>query len=231
MNSNANTKMPTPPKVGRKDGLAPSFKKAPEDVRYGVWAWLSVSALQVLSAVVQYVANVADPRALRQQAKDYLDNKSSFGPALDKNMSVDSLTTALNLSMTVLLIAAAAICAYLATRAGRGAVYSRSFLNVGSLYLAFSALLLVFSTPPATMPVGFVLLLGVLAILSGVIAPVGMWFMARPGNREWFGIPSDAEIEKYQAALERRREEQKKEKSDKTDKANKADKTDKKGGR
>ena len=43
---------PTPLKMGRKDGLASSFTQAPENVRYGVWAWLCVSALQVLSAVV-----------------------------------------------------------------------------------------------------------------------------------------------------------------------------------
>ena len=58
------------------------------------------------------------------------------------------------------------------------------------------------------MPVAFVLLLGILAILSGVAAMLGVWFMSRPDNSEWLGIPDSAEVEKYAEAVERRRKEE-----------------------
>ena len=71
-------KPPKPPKVGRKDGLAPNLKEAPEDVRYGVWAWLSVAVFQLLASVVQFVANIVDPRALTQSSQGILDSQSGL---------------------------------------------------------------------------------------------------------------------------------------------------------
>lgn len=198
----------TPPKVGRKDGLAPNLKDAPEDIRFGVMAWLSVSSMQAMYAIVQFVANIVDPRALQTEIKTQTEGMGSVSSAF---MDADPATQAhaMNLSMLVWMLFAAAMCAWLTLRAGRGAPYSRVFLNVGSLYLALQAVLLVFSDAPSTMPLGFVLMLGILNILSGVVAVVGMWFFSRPSNEEWLGVPSRAEVEKYAEAVQRRREEEK----------------------
>lgn len=201
------SKPPRPPKVGRKGGLAPNLKGAPEDVRVGVWAWLSVCVLQVLIAVVQYLANIADPRALHRQAKDYLTNEASIASAVGSDPN--TLAPQLNLSMMFVGIVIAGVCGLLVWRAGRGAVYSRMFLNVGSFYLVILAVIMAFSDAPGSMPAGFAFFLGTITILSGVLAALGVFFLSRPGNREWLGIPSDAEVEKYTKEVERYREEEK----------------------
>lgn len=197
-----------PPKVGRKDGLAPNLKGAPEDVRFGVMAWLSVSSMQAMYAILQFVANIVDPRALQTQIKEQSEGMGGVSSAFT-DADPSTQVQAMNLSMLIWMLFAAGLCAWLTLRAGRGAPYSRVFLNVGSIYLALQAVLLVFSDAPSTMPLGFVLMLGILNILSGVVAVVGVWFFSRPGNEEWLGIPPRAEMEKYAEAMERRREEEK----------------------
>lgn len=196
-----------PPKVGRKDGLAKNLKGAPEDVRLGVMMWWSVAGMQVVYALVQFLANIVDPRALKTQLHEQGDGLGSMNSVLGEGDVTDHVM-AMNVSMLIWMLAAAALCAWLTYRAGRGGPYSRLFLNVGSVYLALQAVLLLFGSSPNTMPVAFVLLLGILAILSGVAAMLGVWFMSRPDNSEWLGIPDSAEVEKYAEAVERRRKEE-----------------------
>lgn len=193
---------PRPPKVGRKDGLAPNLKEAPEDVRYGVWAWLAVSVLQLLASVVQFVANIVDPRALTQSSQGILDSQSGMFASVLADQDASEIATQVNISSLVWGIAASAACAFLAWRAGRGAPYSRLFLNVASVFMIFNAVLITFASGPEFMPVGFVLLIGVLTILSGVCAALGLWFMSRPENHDWLGMPSDKEMEKYSKEME-----------------------------
>lgn len=214
MSSNKNQEEPQPPKVGRPDGLAKNLDGAPEDVRYGVLAWLSVSSMQAMYAIVQFVANIVDPRALRGQVKEQSESMGSLGKAFS-GQNLESEASLLNFSMLAWMLFAAALCAYLTIRAGRGGNYSRIFLNVGSIYLALQAILLLFSSAPSSMPVGFVLMLGILTILSGVAGVLGVWFMSRPGNSEWLGIPPAAEFEKYAEAVEKRRKEAKEAKAKK----------------
>ncbi|WJY73635.1 hypothetical protein [Corynebacterium auriscanis] len=203
--------MPKPPKVGRPDGLAPSLKGAPEDVRFGVWAWLSVSAMQVLDGVVQFVGNLTDDRALRGQVAQQLKDDAFAKDVMEKNnLSMDSMVGMLNLSMTAITVLAAALCAFLTWRAGRGGNYSRMFLNVGSFYLAINALLLLFSKAPETLPLGFVVISGILTILSGVVAIVGVYFFSRPGNGTWLGWPTSEELRQYADALEKKQREDRK---------------------
>ncbi|WCZ37393.1 hypothetical protein CHEID_09335 [Corynebacterium heidelbergense] len=204
-----------PPKIGRPGGLARSVKPAPDDVRWGMWCWLSVSSMQVLLAVVTFVSNLVDRRALRQQVAEQVKSNGPLGAGLPKGMSVDSLTTAINGTMLGWSVVIAAICAYLTFRAGRGGVYSRLFLNIASGYLILSAIFLLFSSAPATTPVGFVLLTGIITILSAVAAGLGMYFMSRPGNADWFGIPSAAEMERYANAVEAQRRQRQQERQDK----------------
>lgn len=220
MNTSMNTTMnqapqapfqpPKPPKVGRPDGLAPNLKDAPEDVRWGVLAWVITAALQMLYALVQFVANLTDSRALYAQIKQQLDGEGS-GPNVAKLLkitganeqdSINQLVTLTNLMMTGWMIFIAVLCAWLATRAGRGGNYSRMFLTVGSIYLAINAILAVFSSAPDTMNVGIALAVGVLTILSGVVAVVGVYFMTRPGNAKWLGIPSAKQIDEYRKQLQ-----------------------------
>lgn len=205
-------KPPKPPKVGRKDGLAPDIKNAPEDVRYGVWAWLSVAVLQLLASVVQFVANIVDPRALTQSSQGMLDSQSGLFASVLADQDASQIATQVNISSLVWGIIASAVCAYLAWRAGRGAPYSRLFLNVASVFMIFNAVLITFASGPEYMPVGFVLIIGILTILSGVGAALGLWFMSRPDNRDWLGIPSDKEIDKYAKELDEYRAETRRQK-------------------
>lgn len=196
---------PTPLKPGRPDGLAPSLKGAPEDVRYGVWAWQSVAAMQFLYYVVYLVGNLTDPRNLNRVATRYLEENPDLGNA--GNVSAAQLGSALNVTITLFGITASLLCAWLAQRAGRGAPFARTFLNIGSGFLAINALIIVFSEPANTLPIGFTLILGILTICSGVVGVLGVWFFFRPGNRQWLGVPSDEEVEDYVAALDRYQEE------------------------
>ncbi|WP_408925137.1 hypothetical protein ACKFRT_09630 [Corynebacterium sp. YSMAA1_1_F7] len=213
---------PKPPKVGRKDGLAPNLKEAPEDVRYGVWAWLSVAVFQLLASVVQFVANIVDPRALTQSSQGILDSQSGMFASVLADQDASTIATQVNISSLVWGIIISAACAYLTWRAGRGAPYSRLFLNVASVFMIFNAVLIVFSSGPEFMPVGFVLIIGILTILSGVAAALGLWFMSRPDNHDWLGVPSEKEMEKYskemdeyQAEMRRQKEEKKQNKNNK----------------
>lgn len=196
---------PKPPKVGRPDGLAPSLKEAPEDVRWAVLAWVITAGLQILYALVQFAANAVDSRTLYSQVKQQMEgdggglNLSQLAN-LTGNSEQDSINQVVmmtNVMMTLWMVLAAVICAWLATRAGRGGNYSRMFLSVGSVYLALTGLLAVFSSAPATMNVGLALLSGILTILSGVVAVVGLYFITRPGNAEWLGVPSAKQVEEY----------------------------------
>lgn len=207
--------LPKPPKVGRPDGLAPSLKGAPENVRLGVRAWLAVSGLQILYALVQFSANLSDDRDLRRTVTKTIEEGAGVPDEVTENVSIDTLVLGTNALTTAWLVIAALICAWLTLRAGRGAVYSRMFLNVGSVYLMLTAVLMSLSSGPPTMAVGFVLALGVLSILAGVTAGVGMWFMSRPGNEEWFGIPSREEVERYAEEYEQARRERDKHKGGK----------------
>ena len=211
MQRNSKGDMPKPPKVGRPDGLAPNLNGAPEDVRFGVWAWLSVCTMQVLNAIVGFVGNVVDDRALRGQITQNLKDDAFAKSVMEKqNVSVDSLIGMVNTSMTLMGIAAAGLCAWLTWRAGRGGNYSRMFLNVGSFYLAISAILMLFSQAPETLPLGFVIISGILTILSGVVAIVGVYFFSRPDNATWLGWPSQEEIQQYADALEKKNREERK---------------------
>lgn len=212
----SNDDMPKPPKVGRPDGLAPNLKGAPEDVRFGVWAWLSVCAMQVLDAIVLFVANVVDDRALRGQVTQQLKDDAFAKNVMEQqNLSTDSLVGMLNFSMTAISLIAAGLCAWLTWRAGRGGNYSRMFLNVGSFYLAISAVLMLFSQAPETLPLGFVIISGILTILSGVVAILGVYFFSRPGNGEWLGWPTPEELRQYSEALEKKQREEKKKRDEK----------------
>lgn len=196
---------PKPPKVGRPDGLAPNLKEAPEDVRWAVMAWLITAGLQILYALVQFASNVMDSRALYAQVKKQLEGDggglslSQLAKLTGSNEqdSINQVVTMTNVMMTLWMVLAAVLCAWLATRAGRGGNYSRMFLSVGSLYLALNAILAVFSSAPATMNVGVALVAGIVTILSGVVAVVGLYFITRPGNAEWLGVPSAKEVEEY----------------------------------
>lgn len=205
MNGTEHSSELTPPKVGRPDGLAPNLNGAPEEVKYGVWAWLSVASMQALVAIFQFIANIVDPRAIQQQLKE---QSESLGGLSMPGGDIAQQASTLNVSMLIMMVLMCGLCAWLSYRAGRGGQFSRMFLNVGSLYLALQAGLLVFGGSPASMPVGFVLIIGIFTILSGVVAPLGMWFMSRPGNDEWLGIPPMAEMQKYAEAVERRRKEE-----------------------
>ena len=127
--------------MGRPDGLAPSLKGAPENVRLGVRAWLAVSGLQILYALVQFAANLSDDRDLRRTVTKTIEEGAGVPDEVTKNVSIDTLVLGTNALTTAWLVIAALICAWLTLRAGRGAVYSRMFLNVGSVYLMLTAVL------------------------------------------------------------------------------------------
>ncbi|MCJ7857757.1 hypothetical protein [Corynebacterium kalidii] len=201
---------PTPPKVGRPDGLAPSSKGAPENVRDGVRAWYIVGAVQALTAVVQLVMNLQDPRALTTQVRDQMDSVS-----LPDGVTEETLVTGTAILNLLLMLAAVALCMFLNRRVSRGGVRSRLFLCVGSVYLALMALVQVFSTPPDTGATPLVLLVGAGTIVSGVVAAVGIWLITRPENADWFGLPDKAEIEAYAEKLARRNEQLDKERAEK----------------
>lgn len=201
---------PTPPKVGRPDGLAPSSKNAPENVRDGVRAWYLVGAVQALTAVLQLVMNLQDPRALTSQVREQMNSVS-----LPDGVSEDTLVTGTAILNLLFNLVAVALCMYLTRRVSRGGVRSRLFLCVGSVYLALMALLQVFSSPPDAGATPLVLLVGAGTIISGVIAVVGIWLITRPDNADWFGLPDKAEIEAYAEKMAKRSEELDKERTEK----------------
>ena len=80
--------MPQPPRMGRQNGLAPSVKGAPENVRLGVRAWYTVAVLQALTAVLQMILNFHDRSAVVQQVK-----KQTEGVDLPSGITQDMLVT------------------------------------------------------------------------------------------------------------------------------------------
>lgn len=212
MNQDTKTlKPPKPPKIGRSEGLAKNLHGAPENIRWGVGAWLSVSILHALLALVQCIGNFMDLGSVKQTLNQSLDTQQELRKQFDSlNISLDTLAVVYNLLMLGWMLLLSVVCAVLVWRAGRGAPYSRMILNVGSLYLALTALLMVFSSSsPADMHIVLTLTVGILTILCGVVAIVGMYFMSRPDNAEWLGLPSRSEVEKYAAELEKYRAEEK----------------------
>lgn len=208
---------PTPPKVGRPGGLAPTSKDAPENVRDGAKAWYLVAAVQALTAVLQLVMNLDDRRALTGQVQDQMDNVP-----LPDGVSLETLVTGTAVLNLLVMLIVVAVCAYFTSRMARGGVRSRMFLSVGSVYLALMALLQVFSTPPDTGATPLVLLVGAGTIISGVIAVVGVWLVTRPDTADWFGLPDKEEVEKYADQLAERNKELDRERAEK--KAKKAEK-------
>lgn len=181
---------------------------------------MAAAALQCLYALVQFIANLVDDRDLRRMVTKVMEDQPPIVGDVKNTVSLETMVVAANTTSMLWMIAAAVICAWLAYRAARGAVYSRMFLNVGSVYLMLTAVLLAFSSGPSTMAVGFVLLLGAIVILSGVSAALGMWFMSRPDNAKWLGIPSQEVVEKYISAVEDFRKKNEKSKAKKKSKDN-----------
>ncbi|MGO1948194.1 MAG: hypothetical protein ACTH1D_01090 [Mycobacteriaceae bacterium] len=201
---------PVPPKVGRSGGLAPDSKDAPENVRDGVRAWYIVAAIQAVTAVLQLIMTLQDRRALTSQVRDQMDNMS-----LADGITEDTLVTGTAITNLLFMLAAVAVCTYLTSRVARGAVRSRMFLMIGSVYLALMALLQVFSSPPDAGATVLVLAIGAGTIISGVIAVVGLWLVTRPDNADWFGLPDKAEVEAYTEKVAKRNEELDKERAKK----------------
>ena len=145
--------------------------------------------MQVLDAIVIFVANLVDDRSLRGQVTQQLKDDAFAKNVMEQqNLSTDSLVGMANFSMMAMTVLAAGVCALLTWRAGRGGNYSRMFLNVGSFYLAITAVLMLFSQAPETLPLGFLIISGILTILSGVVAILG--FTSSPAQqmaRGWDG--------------------------------------------
>lgn len=181
---------------------------------------MAAAALQCLYALVQFIANLVDDRDLRRMVTKVMEDQPPIVGDVKNTVSLETMVVAANTISMLWMIVAAVICAWLAYRAARGAVYSRMFLNVGSVYLMLTAVLLAFSSGSSTMAVGFVLLLGAIVILSGVSAALGMWFMSRPDNAKWLGIPSQEVVEKYISAVEDFRKKNEKSKAKKKSKDN-----------
>lgn len=191
--------MPVPPPIGRPDGLAPSMKDAPETIRDGVMVWYAVAAIQLFTGVAQLVLTLTDRRVLTRQV--VLQTKDMDLP---KGVTISSLVTGYAILQLLLTIVSVAVCAWLISRVGRGGYRSRFFLTLGSVYLAAMALMQAFATAPETGSTALIVLVGAGTIISGVLAPVGWWFLTRPETREWFGIPGERELAEFGAALDRR---------------------------
>ncbi len=202
---------PKLPKSGREK-LAPSLSDAPKDVLWAVSCWLITAALQALGAVLQYTANQMDNRQLLSIVRTQLEQGTTTLPQLPGISAQDmeqSMTSLLNLMLLIWGVLGPLVCAWLTIRAGRGGGMSRMFLTVGSVYLVINALIVTFSTAPSTMATPFVIALGVLSILSGITAALGLYFMSRPENAEWLGVPNKETLVAYEQAVEKYRKEQK----------------------
>ena len=173
-----------PPRIGRPGGLAPSPSGAPENVRTGVRCWYAVTGLQIIYALLQLVSVLLDPSEQRRQVREQLDSMT-----IPDGISENTLVAASAIVSTLILLVIAVVCGVLVRRVSRGAVYSRTFLSIGSVYLILNAVLMVFATPPGSTSTVLVLAIGVVVILSGVAAGLGLYFISRPENRPWFGIP------------------------------------------
>ncbi|MEL4152069.1 DUF308 domain-containing protein [Corynebacterium bovis] len=173
-----------PPRIGRPGGLAPSPSGAPENVRTGVRCWYAVTGLQIVYALLQLVSVLLDPSEQRRQVREQLDSMT-----IPDGISENTLVAASAIVSTLILLVIAVVCGVLVRRVSRGAVYSRTFLSIGSVYLILNAVLMVFATPPGSTSTVLVLAIGVVVILSGVAAGLGLYFISRPENRSWFGIP------------------------------------------
>ena len=173
-----------PPRIGRPGGLAPSPSGAPENVRTGVRCWYAVTGLQIIYALLQLVSVLLDPSEQRRQVREQLDSMT-----IPDGISENTLVAASAIVSTLILLVIAVVCGVLVRRVSRGAVYSRTFLSIGSVYLILNAVLMVFATPPGSTSTVLVLAIGVVVILSGVAAGLGLYFISRPENRAWFGIP------------------------------------------
>lgn len=209
-NSRPSDGFPTPPKVGRPDGLARSANDAPDNVRDGVRAWYIVAGLQALTAILQLVMTLQDPRELTSQVRDQMDSVS-----VADGVSEEALVNGTAILNLVFMLAAVALCVYLTTRVARGGVKSRVFLMIGSVYLALMAVLQVFSSPPDNGSTALVLLVGAGTIISGVVALVGLWLVTRPDTADWFGLPDKEEVDAYAEKVAKRNEELDKERAEK----------------
>lgn len=191
--------MPTPPPIGRPDGLARSVKDAPATVRDGVRVWYTVAAVQLLTGVLQLVLTLTDRRALTREVV-----RQTKDMDLPEGVTVHELVTGYAVAQFLFTVVAVVVATWLISRVGRGGYRSRFFLTLGSVYLALMALMQTVATAPETGSAALVVLVGAGTIVSGVLAPVGWWFLTRPETRDWFGMPGEQEIAEFTAALDRR---------------------------
>lgn len=175
------------------------MKDAPEQVRDGVKVWYAVTALQLLTGILQLVLSLTDRQALTHQVV-----AQTRDMALPEGVTTDTLVTGYIILQFLLTLISVVVCGWLVSRVGRGGYRSRFFLTLGSVYLALTALMQTFAGAPETGSVLLILLIGVGVIVSGVLAPVGWWLLTRPETRDWFGMPGDKEMAAFTAALDRR---------------------------
>lgn len=191
--------MPTPPKMGRADGLAPSMKEAPAQVKDGVKIWYAVAGLQLLTGILQLVLSLTDRRTLTRQITEQTEDMDLPG-----DVSTDTLVTGYAILQFLLTLLSVVVAVWLISRVGRGGYRSRFILTLGTVYLALMALMQTFASAPDTGSVLLIVLVGAGTIISGVLAPAGWWLLTRPETRDWFGMPGEREMEEFTAALDRR---------------------------
>ncbi|AGP31660.1 hypothetical protein [Corynebacterium terpenotabidum] len=212
--------MPTPPKIGRPDGLARSVKDAPEQVRDGVKVWYAVAALQLFTGIIQLIATLTDRRALTREV-----TVQAADMELPEGISIENLVTGYAIGQFLLTLLSVVVSVWLISRVGRGGYKSRLFLSLGSVYLALMALMQTFAGAPETGDAALIVLIGAGTIISGVLAPVGWWFLTRPETNDWFGMPGEREMAEFSAALDRRTADLKRMKdAEKAEKAENAEK-------
>gem|GEM_PF-4982751 len=100
--------------MGRADGLAPSVKGAPQQVKDGVLIWYGVAALQLVTGILQLVLSLTDRRTLTRQVTEQTKDMDLPGDA-----SIHTLVTGYAILQFLLTLLSAVVAVWLISRVGR----------------------------------------------------------------------------------------------------------------
>ena len=161
---------PSPPHNSDKK----NSKEPPQDIKDARMAWMWTALLQAVLGILTAIEFIVDPSMMDSAIEQA---KETYGMSAE-DVSNSAIASASGIVIALFYVAVSALAVVLIKELVKGKKWPRFILIVGSAYLIINGVSSVFAVPDNGSDT-FVWATGSLAIISAVLAAVGVWFSTR----------------------------------------------------
>lgn len=165
---------------------AADVDKRPESLRYLLGAWAVMVFTELAHQVLNAIAHVADPSALKQAAREAARARGQ--EVSDDLISLSAYTSIAMMTLVqVGIIALLAVALRAVSQRKKWATGARQLLTVFSVFFAIRLVVVMLapSAASAQLPIALASVLGVAQIVVGVAAACGLVYASRQDVKEW----------------------------------------------